>query len=242
MKPEVGESLNFLTLIDNFQHIFKLLIINQANMKRILSSVLTGIILLFVAGCATVYTAPEIQQPDNNKTIAILPFDVQVQYNKLPKNVTIEQVHENERELSLIMQGQIYNRFLQKKHLFPVAFQDVDQTNMLLRRNNIDLEKLGEFSKDELARLLEVDEIITGVVYTTKPMSTGAAVALGVLFGVWGPTNQAEVTVSLHSGIDSQLLWKFNHVYSGSVGSSPDQLSKAMMKPISRKFPYKQRS
>lgn len=211
-------------------------------MKRTLPLLLTGIILLFVTGCATVYTAPEIQQPSNTKSIAILPFDVQIQYNKLPKNVTLAQVHENEQELSLVMQNQIYSRFLQKNELFPVVFQDVDMTNMLLKRNNIDLEKLSEFSKDELARLLEVDEVITGVVLTTKPMSTGAAVALGVLFGVWGPTNQADVTISLHSGNDSKLLWKFNHVYSGSIGSSPDQLSKAMMKPIARKFPYKKRS
>ena len=69
-------------------------------------------------------------------------------------------------------------------------------------------------------------------------MSTGAAIVVGALFGVWGATNTADVTVSLHDGKDSKLLWKFNHVYSGSVGSSPEQLTNAMMKPIMRKFPY----
>ena len=115
----------------------------------------------------------------------------------------------------------------------------MDKTNTILKRNKIDLENLGEYSKDELARLLEVDEVISGNVITTKPMSTGAALAFGVLFNVWGTTNTADVTVSLHSGKDSKLLWKFNHVYSGSVGSSPEELTNAMMKPISRKFPYR---
>lgn len=133
----------------------------------------------------------------------------------------------------------MYNRFLRKSGQFSVDFQDVDKTNMLLKRNKIDIENLGEFSKDELARLLEVDEIISGNVNTTKPMSTGAAIVVGVLFDVWGATNTADVTVSLHSGVDSKLLWKFNHVYSGSVGSSPEQLTNAMMNPISRKFPYR---
>ncbi len=211
-------------------------------MKRTLFQCLTGILILVLSGCATVYTAPDFKPVTQAKSIAILPFDVKVQYNRLPKNVTPEQVHENEQELSFILQSQIYSRFLQKNHKFSVNFQDVDMTNMMLKRNNINIEKLGEFSKDELARLLDVDEVISGSVLTTKPMSTGVAVALGILFNVWGTTNQADVTVSLHSGNDSKLLWKFNHVYSGSVGSSPDQLTKAMMKPIARKFPYKKRS
>jgi hypothetical protein len=211
-------------------------------MKRTLLQCLAGALILVLSGCATVYTAPDLQPVAQSKSIAILPFHVKVQYNRLPKNVTLEQIHENEQELSTVMQSQMYNRFLQKNHQFPVSFQDVDMTNMMLKRNNIDIEKLSEFSKDELARLLEVDEVISGSVLTTKPMSTGAAVALGILFNVWGSTNQADVTVSLHSGNDSKLLWKFNHVYSGSVGSSPDQLTKAMMKPIARKFPYKKKS
>ena len=210
-------------------------------MKRTLFFWIAGVFILVVTGCATVYTAPDLQPVTDAKSIAILPFDVKVQYNKLPKNVTLEQVHENELELAYVMQSQIYSRFLKKNEQFPVAFQDVDMTNMMLKRNHIDIEKLPEFSKDELARLLEVDEVISGTVLTTKPMSTGAAVALGILFNVWGATNQADVTVNLHSGRDSRLLWKFNHVYSGSVGSSPDQLTKAMMKPIARKFPYKKR-
>jgi hypothetical protein len=163
-----------------------------------------------ITGCATVYKMPELEDSGNNyKTIAILPFEVTVQYNRLPKNVTPEQIRENEYELGFVFQ------------------------------NQIDIYNLGEFSKDELARLLEVDEVISGHVITSKPMSTGAALAVGILFDIWGPTNTAEVTVSLHSGRDSELLWKFNHVYSGGVGSSPEQLTHAMMGPVSRKFPYK---
>ncbi|WP_372947324.1 hypothetical protein [Mariniphaga sp.] len=210
-------------------------------MKR--KTILLGLFVLAVwviSGCATVYKTSELETSgENYKTIAILPFEVTVQYNRLPKNVTSEQIRENEYELGFVFQNQIYNRFLQKKHKFAVNFQDVDKTNMMLRRNQIDIYNLGEFSKDELARLLEVDEVISAHVITSKPMSTGAALAVGILFDIWGPTNTAEVTVSLHSGKNSELLWRFNHVYSGGVGSSPEQLTHAMMGPVSRKFPYK---
>ena len=209
-------------------------------MKKIKAIGLMGIMIILFSACATVYTASEMPAAENtHKEIAILPFDVEVQYNKLPKNVTLEQIKDNEHELGFVLQNQMYNRFLRKNDQFYINFQDVDKTNMMLTRNKVDVENLMEYTKDELARLLEVDAVISGKVVTTKPMSNGAAIVVGALFGVWGSTNTADVTVSLHDGNDSKLLWKFNHVYSGSVGSSPEQLTNAMMNPISRKFPYR---
>ncbi len=208
-------------------------------MKAFKTLGLLGILVVLFSSCATVYQASEMPALQNqHKTIAVLPFEVKVQYNKLPKNVTEEQIHQNEYDLGFVLQNQMYNRFLKKKDLFSIEFQDVSQTVMMLKRNKIDIENLSEYSKDELARLLEVDAVVSGNLITTKPMSTGAAIVVGALFGVWGATNTADVTVSLHDGKDSKLLWKFNHVYSGSVGSSPEQLTNAMMKPIMRKFPY----
>ncbi|HKI87886.1 MAG TPA: hypothetical protein VKA38_02590 [Draconibacterium sp.] len=209
-------------------------------MKKLNFVGLLATLVLLFSSCATVYNAADLKTAEaQHKLIAILPFDVMVQYNKLPKNVTVEQIHENEHELSFVFQNQMYNRFLRKGDQFSVRFQDVDKTNMMLERNKIEVGQLSEFSADELARLLDVDAIISGKVITSKPMSTGAAIVVGALFGLWGSTNTADVTVSLHDGNNSELLWRFNHVYSGSVGSSPEQLTKAMMNPISRKFPYK---
>lgn len=208
-------------------------------MKRFNLLGLTFLIFL-ISSCATVYTSSEIQnQRNQHQLIAILPFDVTIQYNKLPRDFTVEQIEENEYDLGFVFQNQIYNRFLRKSHKFTVDFQDIDKTNMMLKRNNINIHNLGEYSKDELARLLEVDAIISGNVLTTKPMSTGVALAVGIIFDACGTTNTADVTVSLHEGNNSKLLWRFNHVYSGTVGSSPEQLTKAMMNPISRKFPYR---
>ncbi len=205
--------------------------------------VFLAVIILLFSSCATVYNSAGLKTAEQkHQLIAILPFDVTVQYNKLPRNVTVEQIEENEHDLAFILQNQMYNRFLRKNDQFRIQFQDVDKTNMMLERNKIEVEQLKEFSADELARLLEVDAVISGKVITTKPMSTGAAIVVGVLFNVWGSTNTADVTVSLHDGNDSDLLWRFNHVYSGSVGSSPEQLTNAMMKPISRKFPYRIKS
>lgn len=209
-------------------------------MKTVYKSSMFAALMLLFLSCATVYKSTDLTAvQQKHQVVAILPFDVSVHYNRLPKNVTVEEIRKNEQELAYVLQNQMYNQFLRKNDKFNVKFQDVDKTNMMLERNKIEAEQLAEFSPDELARLLEVDAVISGKVITTKPMSTGAAVVVGILFDVWGTTNSADVTVTLHDGTDSDLLWRFNHVYSGSVGSSPEQLTNAMMKPISRKFPYR---
>ena len=99
-------------------------------MKRFYFLGLTFLAILF-SGCATVYTTSEIQnQKNQHQVIAILPFDVMIQYNKLPRNFTVEQIEENEYELGFVFQNQIYNRFLRKGHEFTVDFQDIDKTNI----------------------------------------------------------------------------------------------------------------
>ncbi len=69
-------------------------------------------------------------------------------------------------------------------------------------------------------------------------MSDGAAVAVGVIFGVWGNTNSAQTTINIHDGKSGDLLWKYDYEASGSVGSSADKLVNALMRNASKKFPY----
>jgi hypothetical protein len=57
------------------------------------------------------------------------------------------------------------------------------------------------------------------------------------LIGAWGSTNNATVTLTIHDSA-SELLWKYDYNSSGSVGSSPEKLTDALMKNASKKFPY----
>lgn len=196
-------------------------------------------ILILVSGCATVYQAPELDRRErSHKQIAILPIESVIKYNKLPEDVSVDQIHEMENEMKYIFQEQLYVRFLKKSSEYRVNFQDIDETNTIFEKHGINANNISEYTKEELATVLNVDAIISGKILTTKPMTTGAAIAVGVVFGVWGPTNQADVTLSVHDGKDSQLMWKYNHTYSGSLGSTPENLTKALMKSIARKFPY----
>ena len=72
-----------------------------------------------------------------------------------------------------------------------------------------------------------------------KPMSEGAAVAVGLLVGAWGSTNKVETTINIHDGKTGNLLWKYDYEAQGTVGSSTTELVNALMRNASKKFPYK---
>lgn len=92
--------------------------------------------------------------------------------------------------------------------------------------------------KEETCSLLGVDAVLGGKVITSRPMSAGAAAAVGTLVGVWGPTNRARATVTVHGKQESKLLWKYNFEYLGSLGSTAESLTAALMKSVSKQFPY----
>lgn len=72
-------------------------------------------------------------------------------------------------------------------------------------------------------------------------MSEGVAVAVGVLFGAWGSTNNVTTTINIHEAKQGDLIWKYDYVAQGSVGSSPENLVNALMRNASRKFPYNEK-
>jgi hypothetical protein len=88
----------------------------------------------------------------------------------------------------------------------------------------------------EMADALGVDAVITSVFNTTKPMSEGAAVALGVLFGAWGTTNQTTANLTIHDS-EAGMLWNYDWVASGSFASS-QALVDGLMRNASRRMPY----
>lgn len=103
----------------------------------------------------------------------------------------------------------------------------------------VDYDNIDHYTKMELREMLNVDAMISGTIRRSRPMSTGAAIATAILFGVAGNTNRVDINVNLHDGASGKLLWKYDHSESGSLGSSSEGMAKSLMKGISKKFPYK---
>ncbi|MBN1939522.1 MAG: hypothetical protein JW843_08045 [Candidatus Aminicenantes bacterium] len=195
--------------------------------------------LLLTASCATVYRSPQFHQMrPQHRLVALLPFDVSISSTRLPKGMTIEMLKEMEKDEGYGTQALFYARFLRRSSDFAVSFQDVDKTNALLAQNNIEFAALRTVTKEELARILGVDAVISGKIQREKPMSEAAAIALGVLVGFWGSTNKVNVDLTIHDGASGELFWKYSHELSGGLGSSSEQLVKAFTRKIARNFPY----
>jgi hypothetical protein len=210
-------------------------------MKRLLLSL--SIFAFFIAGCApTIYKTKDFTSKTvNHKIVAILPADVIIQLRpKEMKNTSAEQLIRLEEQTGTSIQDRMYSWFLKRsdKFKYTVSFQDISRTNALLLQAGLDYEHIKTKTKDELARLLEVDAVISTKAIMEKPMSDGAAIVVGVLIGSWGSTNQVQTSISINEATKGELVWKYDYVASGSVGSSPDRLVNDLMRNASRKFPY----
>lgn len=157
--------------------------------------------------------------------------------------MTVETLKEEEKSTGLSIQNHSYTYFLKEmsKNKYTVTFQDIDKTNSTLTKAGITYDKLNEYSKEELCKTLGVDAVISGKVTMDKPMSDGGAVAVGFIFGVWTSTNKVDVNMTIHDKNNSDLLWKYDWVAEGSIGSSSEQLTKGLMKNVSKKFPYQRK-
>ena len=134
----------------------------------------------------------------------------------------------------------MYSWFLkrEKQNKLKVKVQDTNTTNALLRRNGIFTENLVDYTPEELAQIIGVDAVIMGTFETTKPMSEGASLALGVLVGFYGSTNKAIVNMSIFNAQQGELLINYNKAVSGSMGSSTDDLINVLMRKASRRISY----
>jgi hypothetical protein len=193
---------------------------------------------IFILGACNpkIYVSPEGRSlAAGHQTIAIAPPTVSIAARK---KVDAEALKEQQKTESTNFQKEMYSWLLKRKmqNKIRVNIQDVATTTALLQ-------KAGYYDNNpmtpaEICETLGVDGLITSNYSLSKPMSEGGAVALGLLLGAWGPTNQTKVMVEIHDSSREEMIWSYNHQASGSVGSSPAQLVDALMRNASKKMPY----
>ena len=190
-------------------------------------------------GSKQVFQSPQLKSMvAQHKTVAILPYEVSITYKKQPKNLNAEADRNQEKTMSKSIQASMYTYLLRKGKDYSVTFQDVDKTNILLKKAGM-LDKMDEFTKDEIAKALGVDAVIGGRFETEQTKSQGAAIASAVLFGgLGGKTGTGSLTLTLNNGVDGELLWRFFKTMDEGIMSSTDDLVERMMRKVSRNFPY----
>jgi hypothetical protein len=185
------------------------------------------------------FESPKLKtEAAKHKTVAILPFSVKITYRKQPKNYSAESNRQQELSMEKSIQASMYTYLLRKSEQYTVTFQDVEKTNVLLKKAGM-LDKLDEFTKDEIAKTLGVDAVVGGRFEQEQTRSEGAAIATTVLFGsMGGKTGSGSLFLTVNNGTDGELLYRFFKTMDDNVMSSTDDLVERMMRKVSRNFPY----
>ncbi|AXP81229.1 hypothetical protein CJ739_2148 [Mariniflexile rhizosphaerae] len=216
-------------------------------MKKILVSFLLFAFIQNVLAQTSLYENPNFDAIANtHKIIAIVPFKTQVKLRpKQMKDMSAEQLNRVEKSEGESIQSAMYSWFLKRKKrgdLQSLEVQDPRTTTAMLKKQNIDYNNIMDFTPQDLAKILGVDAVISGDFKTNKPMSEGASIALGVLFGFFGSTNSATINMSVHNAADGVLLWNYNKKVSGSIGSNTEDLINVLMRKASRRLAYTKNS
>ena len=203
-------------------------------------------LILFITACGPkIYKSTEFDDVSSkHKLVAIIPADVTVKLRpNQSKKMSAEELDKNREATAYAIQDKMYSWFLRRseKFKYTVKFQDVSKTNSILKDAGLSYKDIRLKSKESMAQILGVDAVISNITTMDKPMSEGVAVAVGILIGAWGSTNNVNTTINIHEAKQGDLIWKYDYVAQGSVGSSPDNLVNALMRNASRKFPYNEK-
>jgi hypothetical protein len=189
-----------------------------------------------------IYVNPEFDSlAKDHKKLAILPFKAIVKLRpKQMEQMSPEEFARLQKDEGLAVQSALQTYFLkrQAQHNLKVSFQDLQTTNAQLTKHNIDETNVEKYTPKELAEILGVDAIITGLLSTDKPMSEGASAALGILVGVYGPTNSGKCTININDAATGELLWKYEKTLSRGLGSDTNTMINTIMRKASRQLPY----
>jgi hypothetical protein len=193
------------------------------------------IIAFILQSCAKIFFTPDARYlAQNQRIIAIAPPKVSI---SAKKNVDGAALIEQQKTESVNFQREMYSWLLKRKMqgTISVEIQDVETTIALLTKAGITEGKI--LTPDEMCKLLGVDGILTSNYSLSKPMSEGAAIAVGLLVGSMGATNEASVSLSIHDSGTKKMIWNYDHKLSSSLGT-PARLVDDLMRQASRKMPY----
>jgi hypothetical protein len=192
--------------------------------------------VIFLGSCARVYFSPEAKSLSyQHRVIAVAPPKVTIAASRKTDPAAIQ---EQQKVESLNFQKEMVSWLLRRKMQNKIFVEVVDAETV-----NAKLQRAGYFDGNpmtpkEICEVLGVDGLITSNYSLTKPISEGAALAVGLLTGAWASTNTTNVNMEIHDRSTGKLIWNYNHQISGSVGSTPAQLVDNLMRNASRKLPY----
>jgi len=186
----------------------------------------------------SVYLHPNFNAyASNHRTIAILPFYVDLELPNEPSEFLRRQFLESE---GLAVQQALAYYFESKSNSkdLSVLFQPLGLTQKKLQLAGLDYRSIGQKSSKELAQILEVDVLISGNLSLSVLLSDGIDndfnwVDLWIMAPEFG-----RLAIKISDGKTGKLLWRYEKAIDRRSGKNTKELIEKLMKQAARSFPY----
>lgn len=174
---------------------------------------------------------------ENHEVLAILPFLTNL---KLEENITKEEERTLEEKEGYAVQEalEMYFGRGKKKKKFSVEFQNTEDTNAILAKNDITYENIDIYTTKELARILSVDGIISGNLDLNILLSKGVPTEFSMMDYFKRDSDYGRIGIKISDGATGKLLWKYEKKVNKKSGKNTYALIDQMMKLAAKKFPY----
>ncbi len=182
------------------------------------------------------------QLSQDHEELAIIPFFTHLD---LDEELSSGEMNRLEEQEGYAVQNALETYFGRgkKRKKFSVTFQNTEDTNAILKRNDITYSNIDRFTIKELSTLLEVDGIISGTLDLNILLSDGVPPEeFSFLDYLLGDANYGRIGIKISDGPTGKLLWKYEQEISRKSGKNTDELIDKMMKKAARKFPYDKES
>ena len=173
----------------------------------------------------------------DHEILAILPFFTNLD---LGEEVAPAEVRRLEQQEGYAVQDALETYFGRgkKKKKFTVSFQNSEDTNALLAKNEISFQNIDRYTIRELSEVLGVDGIVSGNLDVNILLSNGVPAELSFLDYILGDADYGRIGIKISDGDSGKLLWKYEQEINRKSGKNTDDLIDKMMKKAARKFPY----
>ena len=214
-----------------------------ANKSKFLFIILLGLGFTSKAQKEKEYFHPKYDSIINlHKSIAILPFDVALNFRPVERNQLSESDLQSLQKQEGTMVQKTLDAFLFKKKLkkdFKIDIQEIDSTNRILKKSRWQIDTSIQKSMKEVASFLKVDALLYGVFNTNRPVSKEVATAFwNVTRFALLPNITGYCTIYLYDGKSGELLWKFKRNFAGGPNVNIDAFFEPLMKTVCRRLQY----
>lgn len=173
----------------------------------------------------------------DHETLAIIPFLTNLDLEEDISKLELKALEEKEgRAVQNALETYFSRRKKRKK--FSVEFQNIDNTNAILARNNITYQNIDIYTNKELCKILRVDGIISGNLDLNILLSKGVPTDFSFIDYILGDANYGRIGIKISDGKTGKLLWKYEKEINKKSGKNTNALIDGMMKRATRKFPY----